>query len=79
MFSVLFSFVFSSFVPSSFMPEYIKADNCARCYYFMATRLIILLHLEGHVLVAESNKNMLRDFSLFWMIDAGICRNNTAD
>lgn len=45
----------------------------------MATRLIILLHLEGHGLVAESNKNMLRDFSLFWMIDAGICRNNTAD
>lgn len=45
----------------------------------MTVWLIILPHLEGCRLVAESNKNMLRDVSLFWLIDAGICRNDTVD
>lgn len=76
MFSVLFSLFFLLW---SLLLEYVRGDNCASCYYFMAMGLIILCHLENSRLVAESNKNMLRDVSLFWLIDAGICRSNTVD
>lgn len=75
----LFYVVCSFFVPRCLLPEYIRGDNCAYCDYFMAMALIILSHLENSRLVAESNTNMLRDVSLFWLIDAGICRNNRVD
>lgn len=66
-------------VCSFFIPRSVRGDNCASCYFFMAMGLIILCHLENSRPVAESNKNTLRDVSLFWLIDAGICRNNTVD
>lgn len=75
----LFYLVCCFFVSRSLLPEYVRGDNCASCYYFVSMGLIILCHLENSRLVAESSKNMLRDVSLFWLIDAGICRNSTVD